>query len=138
MDKVLSVESCISYYLLLCGNGYHCSCYNRLIDCSREFSIDQLQNKYQIKLMVVQDRRLKAITEALTNMKVLKLYAWETHFKNVVQGLRKEEFKWIHRVLTQKEYYRAQIRMIPELSGIFIESKVPFSQIVKFLKAQEL
>ena len=34
----------------------------------------KLQHKYQTKLMVAQDNRLKAITEALANMKVLKLY----------------------------------------------------------------
>ncbi|KAK1565421.1 hypothetical protein Q3G72_026221 [Acer saccharum] len=141
--------------------------------------LTKLQHKYQIKLMVAQDRRLKAITEALTNMKVLKLYAWETHFKNVIEGLRKEEFKWIYKVLTQKGYYvvlfwsspilvpivtlwacyflkitldasnaftflaslqiaQGQIRLIPEVAGIFIESKVSFSRIVKFLEAREL
>ena len=50
----------------------------------------KLQLKYQTKLMVAQDNRLKAITEALANMKVLKLYAWEKHFKNVVEGLGKK------------------------------------------------
>ncbi|KAF7152758.1 hypothetical protein RHSIM_Rhsim01G0095600 [Rhododendron simsii] len=34
------------------------------------------------------DRRLKAMVEALTNMKVLKLYAWETHLKNAVEKNR--------------------------------------------------
>ncbi|KAL5747604.1 hypothetical protein ACOSQ2_024901 [Xanthoceras sorbifolium] len=141
--------------------------------------LSKLQHKYQIKLMVAQDRRLKAITEALTNMKVLKLYAWETHFKNVIEGLRKEEFKWILKVLSQKGYYlvlfyfspilvptvtfwacyflgipltasnvftflaslqiaQEQIRMIPEVAGIFIEAKVSFSRIEKFLEAAEL
>ncbi|GKV40106.1 hypothetical protein SLEP1_g47777 [Rubroshorea leprosula] len=62
----------------------------------------KLQHEYQKKLMVAQGKRLKAITEALANMKVLKLYAWETHFKNVIEGLRKEEFKWISGVMAQK------------------------------------
>ncbi|KAA8522477.1 hypothetical protein F0562_013162 [Nyssa sinensis] len=61
--------------------------------------------KYMTKLTVEQDRRLKAITEALTNMKVLKLYAWETHFKNVIEGLRKEEVKWLSAFMSQKGYY---------------------------------
>ncbi|KAI9174448.1 hypothetical protein LWI28_017471 [Acer negundo] len=141
--------------------------------------LTKLQHKYQTKLMIAQDRRLKAITEALANMKVLKLYAWETHFKNVIKTLRKKEFKWIFRVLSQKGYYlvlfysspiiipavtfwtcyflsiplnasnvftflaslriaQEQIRMIPEVVGIFIEAKVSFSRIVKFLEAPEL
>ncbi|KAK2966470.1 hypothetical protein RJ640_018999 [Escallonia rubra] len=65
----------------------------------------KLQHKYLTKLMVAQDRRLKAITEALTSMKVLKLYAWETHFKSVIEGLRKEEIKWLSAVLSQKGFY---------------------------------
>ncbi|KAH8522074.1 hypothetical protein Peur_040634 [Populus x canadensis] len=69
------------------------------------YPLIKLQHKYLTKLMVAQDRRLKAITEALANMKILKLYAWETHFKNVVDGLRKEEFQWISGVLWQKGYH---------------------------------
>lgn len=64
----------------------------------------KLQHEYQKKLMVAQGKRLKALAEALANMKVLKLYAWETHFKNVTDRLRKEEFKWISGVLSQKGY----------------------------------
>ena len=55
----------------------------------------KLQHKYLAKLMVAQDKRLKAITEALANMKVLKLYAWEKHFKDAIEGLRKEESEQI-------------------------------------------
>ena len=40
--------------------------------------------------------------EALANMKVLKLYAWEKHFKDAIEGLRKEESEQILAVLTQK------------------------------------
>jgi ATP-binding cassette subfamily C (CFTR/MRP) protein 2 len=65
----------------------------------------KLQYIYQTKLMVSQDKRLKAIAEALANMKVLKLYAWEKHFDNVIQALRKEESKWILAILSQKGYY---------------------------------
>ncbi|RVX04078.1 ABC transporter C family member 8 [Vitis vinifera] len=64
----------------------------------------RLQHKYQKMLMGTQDKRLKAFAEALTNMKSLKLYAWETHFKNVIERLRKEEFKWLLSVLSQKGY----------------------------------
>ncbi|XP_074326450.1 ABC transporter C family member 10-like isoform X1 [Apium graveolens] len=67
----------------------------------------KLQHRYLTKLMVAQDIRLKAITEAVTNMKVLKLYGWETHFRNVVEGLRKEEARWLSAILTQRGYYLA-------------------------------
>ncbi|OMO59440.1 hypothetical protein COLO4_34219 [Corchorus olitorius] len=56
------------------------------------------------KLMLEQDKRVQAITEALGNMKLLKLHAWETHFKNVIQSLRKNEFKWISGILSRRGY----------------------------------
>ncbi|PON57768.1 ATP-binding cassette containing protein [Parasponia andersonii] len=64
----------------------------------------KLQHKFQTKLMTAQDERLKALSEALVNMKVLKLYAWETHFKSVVESLRRVEVKWLSAVQLRKAY----------------------------------
>lgn len=66
--------------------------------------IAKLQHKFQSKLMVAQDERLKATSEALVNMKVLKLYAWETSFKNSIEGLRNEELKWVSAVQLRRAY----------------------------------
>lgn len=67
--------------------------------------VAKLQHKYLSELMVAQDKMLKATTEALANMKVLKFYAWEMHFKNIIGTLRQEESKWISKVQAQKGYY---------------------------------
>ncbi|KAJ6764851.1 ATP-BINDING CASSETTE SUB-FAMILY C [Salix koriyanagi] len=64
----------------------------------------KLQHKFQSKLMVAQDERLKACNEALVNMKVLKLYAWETHFKNAIENLREVEYKWLSSVQMRRAY----------------------------------
>ncbi|XP_074291620.1 ABC transporter C family member 10-like [Silene latifolia] len=64
----------------------------------------KLQHKFQTKLMASQDERLKAFSEALINMKVLKLYAWESHFKNVIEELRNVEYKWLSAVQLRKAY----------------------------------
>ncbi|KAK4485348.1 hypothetical protein RD792_007986 [Penstemon davidsonii] len=64
----------------------------------------KLQHKFQSKLMVTQDERLKTMSEALVNMKVLKLYAWETHFTYVIDNLRKIEAKWLYAVQLRKAY----------------------------------
>ncbi|XAR70216.1 Xenobiotic-transporting ATPase [Bertholletia excelsa] len=66
--------------------------------------LSKLQIKYLKKFMVAQDRRLEGMTEALINMKVLKLYSWERHFMNAAQGLREEEIKWLLAVQLQKGY----------------------------------
>ncbi|KAI8007328.1 ABC transporter C family member 10 [Camellia lanceoleosa] len=64
----------------------------------------KLQHKFQSKLMVAQDDRLKATSESLVNMKVLKLYTWESHLKNVIENLRKVECKWLSTVQMRKAY----------------------------------
>jgi ATP-binding cassette subfamily C (CFTR/MRP) protein 2 len=64
----------------------------------------KLQHKFQSQLMVAQDERLRASSEALINMKVLKLYAWETHFKTAIENLRKVEYKWLSAVQSRKAY----------------------------------
>ncbi|EPS64169.1 hypothetical protein M569_10611, partial [Genlisea aurea] len=139
----------------------------------------KLQHRFQTKLMAAQDERLKAMTESLVNMKVLKLYAWETHFKHVVEKLRKIEDKCLKAVQLRKAYnsflfwsspilvsvatfgacyclgipltssnvftfvaalrlVQDPIRSIPDVVGVFIQAKVAFSRIVKFLEAPEL
>jgi ATP-binding cassette subfamily C (CFTR/MRP) protein 2 len=67
--------------------------------------VAKLQHKFQSQLMVAQDKRLKACSEALVNMKVLKLYAWETHFKNVVDNLRNVELKLLSAVQLRRTYH---------------------------------
>ncbi|KOM55294.1 hypothetical protein LR48_Vigan10g118600 [Vigna angularis] len=64
----------------------------------------KLQHKLQSQLMVAQDERLKASSEALTNMKVLKLYAWETHFRKAIERLRNLELKLLRSVQLRKAY----------------------------------
>ncbi|KAI9161696.1 hypothetical protein LWI28_019845 [Acer negundo] len=64
----------------------------------------KLQHKFQSRLMVAQDVRLKASSEALVNMRVLKLYAWQSHFKNAIEDSRKLEYKWLSAVKLRKAY----------------------------------
>ncbi|RDX92677.1 ABC transporter C family member 10, partial [Mucuna pruriens] len=66
--------------------------------------IAKLQHKFHSELMVAQDERLKASSEALVNMKVLKLYAWENHFKNAIERLRNVELKLLGAVQLRKAY----------------------------------
>ncbi|XP_073110617.1 ABC transporter C family member 10 isoform X3 [Elaeis guineensis] len=64
----------------------------------------KLQHKFQTRLMEAQDARLKALSEALVNMKVLKLYAWETHFKRATEGSREVECEWLKAFQLWKSY----------------------------------
>ncbi|EFJ08247.1 hypothetical protein SELMODRAFT_132012 [Selaginella moellendorffii] len=58
----------------------------------------RIQQKCQAMLMAAQDERLRATSEALRNMKILKLQAWEDKFMAAIQNLRDAEFQWIRGV----------------------------------------
>ncbi|KAK6947877.1 ABC transporter-like, ATP-binding domain [Dillenia turbinata] len=98
--------------------------------------LGKLQHKYQTKLMISQDKRLKTMTESLTCMKVLKLYAWETHFRNII-GISLNAGN-IFTFLATLRLVQEPIRIIPDVASAFIEAKVSLDRIVKFLEAPEL
>ncbi len=41
--------------------------------------------------MVQKDNRIKIVNEVLNGMKVIKLYAWENPFKQLIMGIRGQE-----------------------------------------------
>ncbi|KAJ0802673.1 putative ABC-type xenobiotic transporter [Helianthus annuus] len=115
--------------------------------------LGNLQQKILTKLMAAQDRRLKAITEAITNMKILKLYAWESHFQKAAEKLRNEEMRWLSAVISQRGVYlmfnvftflatiriiQEPIRLIADTAAVFIEARVALTRILNFLEAPEL
>ncbi|XP_078169806.1 ABC transporter C family member 10-like isoform X1 [Carex rostrata] len=63
-----------------------------------------LQHKFQTRLMEAQDKRLKAMSESLVNVKVIKLYAWDGHFRKVIEELRQKEYVWIRAFQLRKAY----------------------------------
>jgi len=59
--------------------------------------LGSLQGKFQKRLMQSKDRRMKATTEILRNMKILKLQGWEMKFLSKITELRKTEQGWLKR-----------------------------------------
>ncbi|MBA0840427.1 hypothetical protein Goarm_003011, partial [Gossypium armourianum] len=51
--------------------------------------------KCQSEFIISQDERLRAISEILNNMKIIKLQSWEEKFKSSIESLRGNEFKWL-------------------------------------------
>ncbi|KAI3843756.1 hypothetical protein MKX03_013099, partial [Papaver bracteatum] len=92
----------------------------------------KLQHRFQTKLATAQGRRLKAMSEAVLNMKVLKLYAWDTHFKSVIERLRSVEYKWLSAVQLRKAYngfffWSAPVLVSSATFGACYVLKVPLS-----------
>lgn len=54
--------------------------------------------KLQIDQMRVKDERIKFMGEILSGMKVLKLYAWEPSFEEVVLNIRRQEMKILKKI----------------------------------------
>lgn len=59
----------------------------------------KLERYFQDKMMESKDRRLKATSETLRNMKILKLYGWEMRFLSKIIELRKDEMSWLRKFL---------------------------------------
>ncbi|GKV44606.1 hypothetical protein SLEP1_g51770 [Rubroshorea leprosula] len=59
------------------------------------FPLGRLQEKFQEKLMESKDKRMKATSEILRNMRILKLQAWEMKFLSRIIELRSFETEWL-------------------------------------------
>ncbi|GJN12103.1 hypothetical protein PR202_ga30352 [Eleusine coracana subsp. coracana] len=60
---------------------------------------NKLNLDYQLKFFQVRDKRVKAVTEILNHMRVIKLQAWEETFGSKVRGLRDDEVGWLRRIM---------------------------------------
>uniref|UniRef100_A0A2N9EGB8 ABC-type xenobiotic transporter n=1 Tax=Fagus sylvatica TaxID=28930 RepID=A0A2N9EGB8_FAGSY len=57
--------------------------------------LGKLLEKFQGKIMESKDKRMKATSEILRNMKILKLQGWEMKFLSKIMELRKTEGGWL-------------------------------------------
>ncbi|XP_042010090.1 ABC transporter C family member 3-like [Salvia splendens] len=61
--------------------------------------LGKLEEKFQDGLMKSKDKRMKATSEVLRNMRILKLQAWELRLLSRIQELRSVETRWLARYL---------------------------------------
>ena len=59
--------------------------------------VTRMQKRMQAKIMVAKDNRMKATTEILRSMKILKLQAWDMKYLQKLETLRGEEYNWLWR-----------------------------------------
>ena len=64
----------------------------------------KLLQKCQFQFMMAQDERIRATSEILNNMKIIKLQSWEEKFKNLIESHRDREFKWLAEAQLKKVY----------------------------------
>ncbi|KAJ0007144.1 hypothetical protein Pint_28812 [Pistacia integerrima] len=82
----------------------------------------KMLQKCQSEFMVAQDERLRATSEILNSMKIIKLQSWEEKFKNLIESRRDREFKWLSESQLRKAYGTVVYWMSPTLisSVIFL------------------
>ena len=61
--------------------------------------VASLQEKFQGKIMEFKDKRMKATSEILNSMRILKLQAWEMKLLSKIIQLRKTEETWLKKFL---------------------------------------
>ncbi|PWA85957.1 ATP-binding cassette subfamily C member 8 [Artemisia annua] len=59
--------------------------------------LGSLQGKFQRELMKYKDKRMKATSEILNNMRILKLHGWEMKFLLRIKNIRNEESHWLYK-----------------------------------------
>ncbi|KAK4485344.1 hypothetical protein RD792_007981 [Penstemon davidsonii] len=91
----------------------------------------KLQHKFQSKLTVAQDERLKTMSEALVNMKTTTFGAC------YVLGVPLTSSNVFTFIATLR-LVQDPVRTIPDVIGVLVQAKVAFERISKFLEAPEL
>ncbi|KAK8274313.1 hypothetical protein V6Z12_D10G066300 [Gossypium hirsutum] len=76
--------------------------------------------KCQSEVMISQDERLRAISEILNSMKIIKLQSWEDKFKSLIESLRGKEFKW----LSKQQFLRPYGTVLYWISPTIVSSVV--------------
>ncbi|XP_042515828.1 ABC transporter C family member 3-like [Macadamia integrifolia] len=83
--------------------------------------LGKLQEKFQKELMASKDQRMKVTSEALRNMRILKLQNWDMKFLAKIIELRNVETKWL-----KKQLYTSAIIAFIHLSAPMFVSMVTF------------
>ncbi|TVU13478.1 hypothetical protein EJB05_40536 [Eragrostis curvula] len=68
-----------------------------LIIMSCNIPLTRMQKGLQTKIMAAKDNRMKATTEVLRSMKILKLQAWDMQYFKKIEALRSVEYNWLWR-----------------------------------------
>jgi len=70
--------------------------------------------------MKEKDKRIKLMSEVLNGIKVLKLYAWEQSYSDIISGIRQKELVMLRRM----GFLNAATTLIFQIAPFFVSSNV--------------
>jgi ATP-binding cassette subfamily C (CFTR/MRP) protein 1 len=96
---MLPIELFLAVYILYqnLGAGAWAGLAATLAVMAFNIPLTRMQKRLQAKIMAAKDDRMKATTEVLRSMKILKLQAWDMQYLQKIEALRSEEYKWLWR-----------------------------------------
>ncbi|MCO5604372.1 hypothetical protein L7F22_058537 [Adiantum nelumboides] len=80
--------------------------------------VSTVLEKLQTSIMAAKDARMRATSEVLRNMRILKLQAWEMRYMRKIEDLRKGEFRWLHRFVYAQAGVVALFWSAPAIVGV--------------------
>ncbi|VAH51711.1 unnamed protein product [Triticum turgidum subsp. durum] len=94
---MLPIQLSLAVYVLHLnlGAGAWASLAATLAIMTCNIPLTRLQKRLQSEIMAAKDNRMKATTEVLRSMKILKLQAWDTEYLQKLEALQREEHNWL-------------------------------------------
>ncbi|VAH36418.1 unnamed protein product [Triticum turgidum subsp. durum] len=94
---MLPIQLSLAVYVLYLnlGAGAWAGLAATLVIMACNIPLTRLQKRLQSEIMAAKDNRMKATTEVLRSMKILKLQAWDTEYLQKLEALRREEHNWL-------------------------------------------
>jgi len=95
--RMLPIQLSLAVYILHqnLGAGAWAGLAATLAIMACNIPLTRLQKRLQSKIMTAKDNRMKATTEVLRSIKILKLQAWDTEYLQKLEALRRDEHNWL-------------------------------------------
>ncbi|XP_074521778.1 ATP-binding cassette sub-family C member 12-like [Halichoeres trimaculatus] len=83
-----------------------------------QFFLAKLINMFRWRCVQITDSRVRTMNEILSNIKLIKMYAWEDSFQEKIAGLRRKERKQLQRVSLVQNMNTSMSGIIPTIATV--------------------
>ncbi|KAK3096260.1 hypothetical protein FSP39_025059 [Pinctada imbricata] len=83
-------------------------------------TISRLTAYFRRKGIVITDKRVRMMSELLTCIKLIKMYAWEKSFAKTISGIRSDERKMLEKAAYINSISTSAAPMVPVMASVFV------------------